>query len=65
MDQRNWNWQLDRVIFYVSRPLDSRRVARLDGRKAFAARVESHVDGRGCSLLDDVLLFKATDRPRS
>ena len=51
--------------FYVSRPLDSRRVTRLDGRKAFAARVETHVDGRGCSLLDDVLLFKATDRPRS
>ena len=34
--------------FYAGHPWDSRRVARLDGRKAFAARVGSHVDGRGC-----------------
>ena len=32
---------------YASHPWDSRRVARLDGRKAFAARVGSHVDGSG------------------
>ena len=32
---------------YASHPWDSRRVARLDGWKAFAERVGSHVDGRG------------------
>jgi len=48
-----------------SRPWDTRRVARLDGRKVFAARVGSVADGRGVVSLDNVLLYGATDRPRS
>ena len=39
-----------------SRPWDTRRVARLDGRKVFAARVGSVADGRGVVSLDNVLI---------
>ena len=53
------------VDCYGSREWNIRRVARLGGRKVFAARVGSHADGRGCFLLDVVLLFGASAYPGS
>ena len=38
-------------VCYGSRPWDPRRVARLDVRMVFAARVRRHADGRGCFCL--------------